>query len=161
MRKSCRSRYDFKPYMQQYCRYAIERAILLLWEIGYDRIDNNIWCSDSVGRNSSFNFFDALFVAHLLAPTNLCRGADPIETRPSLTDQTMNISGSNCGEFLIGPHFLVRMLKIADASAQDIELARLNHRNRNIISGSALMLVVIRVLVPVVKRWPTATVTVP
>ena len=56
-----------------------------------------------------------------------------------------------------------RTLKIADTSAQDVELAPRNHRNRNIIGGSALLLVlvVIWVLVPIVSRWATASVTVP
>jgi HlyD family secretion protein len=54
-------------------------------------------------------------------------------------------------------------LKIADTSAQDVALAPKNRRNRNIIGGSAVLLalVVIWVLTPVVKRWATATVTVP
>ena len=56
-----------------------------------------------------------------------------------------------------------RTLKIADTSAQDVELAPRNHRNRNIIGGSALLLVlvVIWVLVPIVNRWATASITVP
>ena len=56
-----------------------------------------------------------------------------------------------------------RSLKIADTSAQDVELAPRNHRNRNIIGGSALLLVVIVTwfLAPAVERWATATVTVP
>jgi HlyD family secretion protein len=54
-------------------------------------------------------------------------------------------------------------LKIADTSAQDVSLAPKNNRNRNLIGGSALLavLVVLWVLVPVAKRWATATVTVP
>lgn len=56
-----------------------------------------------------------------------------------------------------------RTLKIADTSAQDVALAPRNHRQRNIIGGSALLLVLVVtwILVPVVKRWATATVTVP
>lgn len=54
-------------------------------------------------------------------------------------------------------------LKIADTSAQDVSLAPMNHRNRNLIGGSALLvvLVVLWVLVPTARRWATATVTVP
>jgi HlyD family secretion protein len=54
-------------------------------------------------------------------------------------------------------------LKIADTSAQDVKLEPKSHRNRNIIGGSALlvMLIAVWVVMPVVKRWATATVTVP
>lgn len=55
------------------------------------------------------------------------------------------------------------MLKIADTSAQDVKIEPTNHRSRNIIGGSALlvMLVAVWMVTPVVKRWATATVTVP
>lgn len=56
-----------------------------------------------------------------------------------------------------------RPLKIADTSAQDIELAPRSNRNRNILGGSAVLvlLVLTWVLAPAVNRWATATVTVP
>lgn len=56
-----------------------------------------------------------------------------------------------------------RTLKIADTSAQDVKLAPRSNRNRNIVGGSALLLLLALVwlAVPIVKRWATATVTVP
>jgi HlyD family secretion protein len=54
-------------------------------------------------------------------------------------------------------------LKIADTSAQDVQLAPPSNRNRKIMGGSILLLLVavIWIAVPVVKRWANATVTVP
>jgi len=54
-------------------------------------------------------------------------------------------------------------LKIADTSAQDVQLAPRNRKNRQIMGGSilVLLLAVIWIAVPVVKRWANATVTVP
>jgi len=56
-----------------------------------------------------------------------------------------------------------RTLKITDTSAQDVELPPGDHRNRNIIGGSGLLLIVVATwfLAPAVERWATATVTVP
>jgi HlyD family secretion protein len=56
-----------------------------------------------------------------------------------------------------------RALKIADTSGQDVKLAPRGHRGRNLIGGSAVLvlLVLAWVLTPVVSRWATATVTVP
>lgn len=54
-------------------------------------------------------------------------------------------------------------LKIADTSAQDVKLAPRSHRNRNLIGGSALLLLLAAswFVTPAVKRWANATVTVP
>ena len=54
-------------------------------------------------------------------------------------------------------------LKISDTSAQDVQLAPPSHRNRNIVGGTAVLmfLVVLWVMVPAVKRWASASVTVP
>ncbi len=56
-----------------------------------------------------------------------------------------------------------KALKIADTSGQDVELAPRSSRNRNIFWGSALlvMLVAVWIVVPAVKRWASASVTVP
>jgi len=54
-------------------------------------------------------------------------------------------------------------LKIADTSAQDVQLAPRSHRNRKIVGGSALflLLALVWLAVPIVKRWASASVTVP
>ena len=54
-------------------------------------------------------------------------------------------------------------LKIADTSAQDVRLAPRNHRKRNLIGGSALLLVLVFawIMVPTVQRWASTTVVVP
>ena len=54
-------------------------------------------------------------------------------------------------------------LKIADTSAQDVYLPPKSHRNRNLIGGSALLLVMVAawIMVPAVMRWASTTVTVP
>ena len=56
-----------------------------------------------------------------------------------------------------------RPLKIADTSAQDVYLAPKSSRNRNFIGGSALLLllVVVWITLPVVKRWANTSVSVP
>jgi HlyD family secretion protein len=62
------------------------------------------------------------------------------------------------------PHSgLGKKLKIADTSGQDVQLAPKSHRNRNIIGGTAVLalLVAIWIVVPTVKRWASASVTVP
>ncbi len=55
------------------------------------------------------------------------------------------------------------MLKIADTSGQDVQLAPKSNRKRNRIGGGALLfvLVIAWVMFPVVKRWASTTVTVP
>ncbi len=55
------------------------------------------------------------------------------------------------------------MLKIADTSGQDVQLAPKSNRKRNLIGGGALLfvLVIAWVMFPVVKRWANTTVTVP
>ena len=54
-------------------------------------------------------------------------------------------------------------MKIADTSAQDVQLAPRSHRNRNIAGASALflLLALVWLAVPIVKRWAHASVTVP
>ena len=54
-------------------------------------------------------------------------------------------------------------MKIADTSAQDVQLAPRSHRNRKIVGGSALflLLALVWLAVPIVKRWASASVTVP
>jgi len=54
-------------------------------------------------------------------------------------------------------------LKIADTSAQDVQLAPRSHRNRKIVGASALflLLALVWLAVPIVKRWAHASVTVP
>ena len=58
---------------------------------------------------------------------------------------------------------LGRALKISDTSGQDVELAPRSRRNRNLIGGSALLVVLVSawVMVPAINRWANATVTVP
>jgi len=54
-------------------------------------------------------------------------------------------------------------LKIADTSAQDVRLEPRSHRQRNLIGGTAVLAILVAVwlVVPAVKRWASATVTVP
>ena len=54
-------------------------------------------------------------------------------------------------------------LKIADTSAQDVQLAPKTKHKRNLIGGSALLFVLIIAwfVIPVVNRWANTTVTVP
>lgn len=54
-------------------------------------------------------------------------------------------------------------LKIADTSAQDVVLAPKSHKRRYLIGGSTLLviLVISWIIVPVINRWASATVTVP
>jgi len=54
-------------------------------------------------------------------------------------------------------------LKIADTSAQDIQLGPQNKRKKHVIGGSALLIALVSawMLVPVVQRWANTTVTVP
>lgn len=54
-------------------------------------------------------------------------------------------------------------LKIADTSAQDVQLAPRRDRQRQIVGGSILVvpLALIWLAVPIVKRWANASVTVP
>jgi HlyD family secretion protein len=54
-------------------------------------------------------------------------------------------------------------LKIADTSAQDVRLAPKSHRQRNLVGGTAVLAILVAVwlVVPAVKRWASATVTVP
>ena len=56
-----------------------------------------------------------------------------------------------------------KTLKIADTSAQDVQLAPKSSRNRNIIGGSALLVLMtlIWMAVPAVQRWSNASVSVP
>lgn len=56
-----------------------------------------------------------------------------------------------------------KTLKIADTSAQDVQLAPKSSRNRNIIGGSALLVLMTLVwmAVPAVQRWSNATVSIP
>jgi HlyD family secretion protein len=56
-----------------------------------------------------------------------------------------------------------KALKIADTSAQDVQLAPKSGRNRNIIGGSALLVLMTLVwmAVPAVQRWSNASVSVP
>lgn len=56
-----------------------------------------------------------------------------------------------------------RNLRIAGTSAQDVELAPRSHRTRNIAGGSALLVLLVAVwlVAPSVKRWASATATVP
>ena len=56
-----------------------------------------------------------------------------------------------------------KALKIADTSAQDVQLAPKSSRNRNIIGGSALLVLMTLVwmAVPAVQRWSNASVSVP
>ena len=55
-----------------------------------------------------------------------------------------------------------KTLKIADTSAQDVQLEPARHRNRGLIGGTAVLavLVVAWLIVPAVNRWASATVTV-
>jgi HlyD family secretion protein len=55
-----------------------------------------------------------------------------------------------------------KTLKISDTSAQDVRLEPARQRNRGLIGGTAVLavLVVAWLIVPAVKRWATATVTV-
>jgi HlyD family secretion protein len=55
------------------------------------------------------------------------------------------------------------MPKIADTSAQDVRLAPRSQRNRRIVGGSAvlLLLALVWMAVPLVQRWANASVTVP
>ena len=57
----------------------------------------------------------------------------------------------------------VMKLKIADTSAQDVVLAPKSHKRRYLIGGSTLLviLVISWIIVPVINRWASATVTVP
>ena len=54
-------------------------------------------------------------------------------------------------------------LKIADTSGQDVQLGPKSNRNRNLIGGSALLVLLVAawIIVPAVKRWASASVTVP
>ena len=54
-------------------------------------------------------------------------------------------------------------LKISDTSAQDVQIAPKSRRNRHIVGGGVLLLLLALVwlAVPVVTRWANATVTVP
>lgn len=56
-----------------------------------------------------------------------------------------------------------KTLKIADTSAQDVRLAPKTHRKRNLIGGSALLLVLVIawIMVPKVQRWASTSVAVP
>ena len=56
-----------------------------------------------------------------------------------------------------------RTVRIADTSAQDVELAPKSKRNRNVIAGAALLGVVVLtwLLAPAVSRWVNVSVTVP
>lgn len=56
-----------------------------------------------------------------------------------------------------------KTLKIADTSRQDRQLGPRSHRNRNIIGGSALLVLLVGmwIVVPAIQRWASASVTVP
>ena len=56
-----------------------------------------------------------------------------------------------------------KTLKIADTSGQDVRLAPKTHRKRNLVGGSALLLVLVIawIMVPMVQRWAGTTVAVP
>jgi HlyD family secretion protein len=57
----------------------------------------------------------------------------------------------------------VTKLKIADTSAQDVVLAPKSRKSRYLIGGSTLLLllVIAWIMIPVINRWASATVTVP
>ena len=57
----------------------------------------------------------------------------------------------------------IKKLKIADTSAQDVVLAPKSRKRRYLIGGSTLLviLVISWIIVPVINRWASATVTVP
>ncbi|HWM28991.1 MAG TPA: efflux transporter periplasmic adaptor subunit, partial [Woeseiaceae bacterium] len=59
--------------------------------------------------------------------------------------------------------YRAKPLKIADTSAQDVRIAPKSNRNRRIVGGGVvlLMLALVWLAVPVVTRWANATVTVP